>query len=192
MFSFQKNDIIQNIYPLLHLQLKLGVRKMDELELDFSVEFRSTTCQLYDMHHNFSTQQPLPMAGYTALCFMHGKFSQNSSEYMRGLGCPRCYAEMCGLEKPPFIIDTLPHLEKSWHPTKNKNLTIYNTYTNYSIRIWWICPKDHPYLAKLISQTIFGSKICPECIRIVSMKKCIKKLKKITKNYSFVYDIFTL
>ena len=47
-----------------------------------------------------------------------------------------------------FLAETNPELVKEWHPTKNGNLTPYNTSCGRKIKVWWLLPYDDPKTGK--------------------------------------------
>ena len=65
-------------------------------------------------------------------------------------------------EKENSLANRIPDLIKEWHPTKNGNLTPYNTAANSNIRVWWQCDKGHEWQAA-VAWRYRGDK-CPYCV----------------------------
>lgn len=54
-----------------------------------------------------------------------------------------------------------PELIKEWHPTKNGNLTPYNTTYGSSKKVWWICKQGHEYVTSVHTKSKGSG--CPFC-----------------------------
>lgn len=52
-------------------------------------------------------------------------------------------------------------IAKEWHPTKNGSLTPKDVAASYSKKVWWLCPKGHPYEASPSSRK--RGRGCPYC-----------------------------
>lgn len=79
----------------------------------------------------------------------------------KGIGCP-----ICSNKKtiPSNSLANLnPGLAKSWHPTKNGNLTPKDVTCGSSKKVWWKCPKgeDHEWQAIISDRN--GGDNCPIC-----------------------------
>ena len=49
------------------------------------------------------------------------------------------------------LAETHPEVAKQWHPTKNKNLTVYDFISGSIKKVWWKCNKgdDHEWEANI-------------------------------------------
>lgn len=77
----------------------------------------------------------------------------------RKTGCPYCAGQKVGKDNSLGAIN--PDLARQWHPTKNGDLTPWGVTPNSNKRVWWICEKDHEWLA-LVHSRNKGSG-CPYC-----------------------------
>ncbi len=77
----------------------------------------------------------------------------------KGNGCPYCSGHRVSPDKSLFIINS--KLSKSWHPTKNENMTPEDVLPNSNKSVWWICNKDHEWKATIASRN--GGDNCPFC-----------------------------
>ena len=59
-------------------------------------------------------------------------------------------------------LTSYPHLVKEWHPTKNGELTPNDLTHGSGKKVWWLCPKNHSYDAKISNRTANQSG-CPYC-----------------------------
>jgi len=83
----------------------------------------------------------------------------NSRNFLKR-GCPYCSNhKVC----PDSCLEMInPKLAKEWHPTKNGNLTPKNVSSQSNKKIWWICSKDHSWLAAISDRHSKGYG-CPYC-----------------------------
>ena len=59
------------------------------------------------------------------------------------------------------LATTHPHLEKEWHPIKNKDLTPKDVTSGSNKKVWWICDKGHEWNALIYSRSKGNG--CPFC-----------------------------
>ena len=70
------------------------------------------------------------------------------------MNCPTCIGHYSTLQiKNDNLQVKYPIIAREWHPTKNGELKPENVAKNSSMKIWWICPKGHVYLARVSSRT---------------------------------------
>lgn len=78
-------------------------------------------------------------------------------------GCPQC------MHKPTIGVDDLetlrPEIAKEWHPTRNGNLTPCDVKQYSNKKVWWLCPNNHEYQAKIGERTRDNGSNCPICNR---------------------------
>ncbi len=79
----------------------------------------------------------------------------------RGTGCPVCSNQKIVLSN--CLASTHPKLAAQWHPTKNKNNSIYNIGAGSGKKVWWKCDKgeDHEWESSLVNR--LKGKNCPVC-----------------------------
>ena len=79
-------------------------------------------------------------------------------------GCPHC------LHKPSVGIDDLatlyPEIAKEWHPTRNGNLTPRDVKPKSNKKVWWLCPNNHEYCARIGERTRKNGTNCPQCYKV--------------------------
>ena len=56
-----------------------------------------------------------------------------------------------------------PVLCEEWHPTKNGDNKPENFTPGSGKKVWWLCPKQHDYEARIGSRTGRNSTGCPYC-----------------------------
>jgi hypothetical protein len=63
------------------------------------------------------------------------------------------------------LAETHPEVAKQWHPTKNKNLTVYDFISGSIKKVWWKCNKgdDHEWEANIRERCRSKRKSCPIC-----------------------------
>ncbi len=88
----------------------------------------------------------------------------------RGSGCPFCSGQaVC---KDNCLQTINPALAKEWHPTKNGNLTPKDVTANSGQKVWWICRKNHIWIASIYSRN--QGRGCPYCSgKMVSQDNCL-------------------
>lgn len=86
----------------------------------------------------------------------------------QGTGCSVCAEikkvnthKINWLKKYGSLADNNPELAKQWHPTKNGKLTANDVTVNSDIKVWWMCPKGHEYLAGICHRNAGTG--CPIC-----------------------------
>lgn len=62
-----------------------------------------------------------------------------------------------------------PFLIKEWHPTKNGELTPYDAASKSGKKVWWLCQRDHEWIARIADRT--SGKGCPTCYNLRRGKK---------------------
>lgn len=78
--------------------------------------------------------------------------------------CPYC------LHKPQKGIDDLetlrPDLAEQWHPIKNGGLKPQDVKLQSNKKVWWVCPNNHEYQAKIGERTrVLKGTNCPVCFK---------------------------
>mgnify|MGYP006076499191 CR=1 FL=1 len=71
----------------------------------------------------------------------------------KGSGCPICAGQK--VVKSNCLATTNPELAKEWHPTKNGNLTPWNTISGSNKSVWWKCDEgtDHEYKVSIYKRS---------------------------------------
>jgi hypothetical protein len=60
--------------------------------------------------------------------------------------------------------EKFPDIAEEWHPTKNKNLKPSQVSYSSNKKVWWLCPKGHPYDRPVNTRTLNNRKGgCPYC-----------------------------
>ena len=78
-----------------------------------------------------------------------------------GTGCPVCTGKQV-IPGENDLATLCPDIAKEWHPTLNGSTTPQKV-TPYSNRkVWWLCPRGHPYQAIIATRTSHHSG-CPYC-----------------------------
>ena len=78
-------------------------------------------------------------------------------------GCPYCSGQKVSDENNLLFL--FPKIASEWHPTKNGDLKPYEvTYGSYK-KVWWLCPKEHPYDSVIKNRTSKRPSGCPHCYR---------------------------
>jgi hypothetical protein len=75
-----------------------------------------------------------------------------------GHNCPYCAGKAVCLDN---CLETInPSLAKQWHLVKNGNLTPRDVTLSSHCKVWWICDRNHEWIAKVADRSRFG---CPYC-----------------------------
>ena len=76
-------------------------------------------------------------------------------------GCPYCSNKkvLTGFND---LESKYPDVAKTWHPTKNADITPSTILYSTEKKVWWMCEKGHEYEASVFSRTINQSR-CPYC-----------------------------
>jgi len=82
----------------------------------------------------------------------------------RGAGCPVC----AGRYHQPITV-THPDLVAQLHPADNPGLDPATVTAGSRRRLWWRCPRGHPWQAEVAHRT--GGSGCPECARRESRRR---------------------
>jgi hypothetical protein len=88
-------------------------------------------------------------------------------------GCPYCAGRFMR-----SLAETFPAIARSWHKTKNGDLSPRRIAPGSKTRVWWQCPKgpDHVWHAEIRARTWNGSG-CPFCSgHRVSVTNCLANL----------------
>jgi len=80
----------------------------------------------------------------------------------RSRGCPFCAGKAVCVENSLSV--NFPELVKEWHPTKNGNLRPEDFTYGSNKKVWWLCPKNHPYKTLIKVRTRKNKNLgCPVC-----------------------------
>ena len=96
-----------------------------------------------------------------------------SLRYYTYFPCPICSNNK--IVKSNCLATTHPELAKEWHPTKNVNLTPFNTGRGSNKKVWWKCEKgdDHEWCVKPTDRTGYNTG-CPYCSnKKVALSNCL-------------------
>ncbi|WP_131777215.1 zinc-ribbon domain-containing protein [Legionella impletisoli] len=77
----------------------------------------------------------------------------------KGNGCPYCSGHKTCKDNSLALL--LPDIAKEWHPKNNQPLTPDNVTKKSSLIVWWKCPNNHDYEARVYSRAI--GRGCPYC-----------------------------
>ena len=78
-------------------------------------------------------------------------------------GCPYCSGIRVGKDNNLKVL--FPKIAKEWHPTKNGDSKPEEFTGKNSKKVWWLCPKGHPYDSIISGRTRKDRKPegCPYC-----------------------------
>jgi len=76
-------------------------------------------------------------------------------------GCPYCSGRR--VSEDNNILSLFPKVADEWHPTKNGELKPDEVTHASHKKVWWLCPKGHPYDAVIASRTGKNPSGCPYC-----------------------------
>jgi len=98
-----------------------------------------------------------------------------------GRNCPYCSNKIVCFDNCLKTIN--PEISKQWHPTKNGKLTPLKVTPGVAKKIWWLCEKNHSWLAT-IRDRIRGYR-CPFCSgrRVLPKKSLSYKNRRISKEW---------
>lgn len=116
--------------------------------------------------------------------------------------CPACSGRVASSENNLLL--KYPVVAKEWHPTKNGDLKPENFTPASHSKVWWLCPKNHSYFAKIQNRTTGSKSGCPMCNQSKMEKSTFETLtyydtvfepqKKFHglkyKGYSLSYDFY--
>ena len=75
-------------------------------------------------------------------------------------GCPYCSGHRVGKDNNLKVL--FPKIATEWHPKKNGDLKPEDFPGSSNKKVWWLCPIDHSYDARIYNRTINKSG-CPHC-----------------------------
>lgn len=84
-----------------------------------------------------------------------------SSRAQNGAGCPVCTGRQI-LPGENDLATLFPAVAQAWHPDRNGSLTPAQISPYSNRKVWWQCPRGHPYQAVVSARTASGSG-CPYC-----------------------------
>lgn len=84
-----------------------------------------------------------------------------SSRAQNGAGCPVCTGRQILLGEND-LATLFPAVAQAWHPDRNGSLTPAQISPYSNRKVWWQCPRGHPYQAVVSARTASGSG-CPYC-----------------------------
>ena len=84
-----------------------------------------------------------------------------SSRAQNGAGCPVCTGRQI-LPGENDLATLFPAVAQAWHPDRNGSLTPAQISPYSNRKVWWQCPRGHPYQAVVSARTASGSG-CPSC-----------------------------
>ena len=84
-----------------------------------------------------------------------------SSRAQNGAGCPVCTGRQI-LPGENDLATLFPAVAQAWHPDRNGSLTPARISPYSNRKVWWQCPRGHPYQAVVSARTASGSG-CPYC-----------------------------
>ncbi len=95
------------------------------------------------------------------------EFKRCNNRYY-GHGCSKCARKRGAiqhtqtvLQKHGSVVEQYPELAREFHPSKNKNLTLYDLNKGSKRKVWWICSQGHAYQTTPYHR-ISGNN-CPYC-----------------------------
>ncbi|MGP4077617.1 zinc-ribbon domain-containing protein [Halobacillus sp. K22] len=99
-------------------------------------------------------------------------YKSRISSRTHGSGCPKCKVlrrNKSFIKSNGSLYSFHPELEKEWHPTKNRELTIKNITRNSNKKIWWLCENGHEWSASAATRNKGHG--CPYCAGIYPTKE---------------------
>ena len=77
-------------------------------------------------------------------------------------GCPYCSGRR--VSEDNNLLSLFPKIASEWHPTKNGELKPEEFTRGSHNKVWWLCPKGHPYESTIHSRTNrANTRGCPYC-----------------------------
>lgn len=115
----------------------------------------------YDKNGNFTPNDVTRGSSKKVWWICPKKHSYKSAISSRtaGRGCPYCAGKKASIENS--LQSVFPDIAKEWDPIKNGANTPNDCTKASSKMVWWLCPKNHSYQAKVLSRA-WGSN-CPYC-----------------------------
>lgn len=101
-------------------------------------------------------------------------------------GCPYCSGTRV-LQGYNDLQTLKPELASEWHPTLNGDKTPAMVSRGSNYRAWWICGKEHFWLAKVADRSILGSG-CPNCAAGRSISVDEQELCDFLRSHGFIVE----
>ena len=111
----------------------------------------------------------------------HSYSASVRSRGVGGTGCPYCAGRKI---LPGFndLATKFPKIAAQWHPTLNGGLTPAQVGIGCNRKIWWICPEQHVWQAKVYSRTGKDKCGCPVCAGQIKKAK-LYYYDKVSQDY---------
>ena len=93
------------------------------------------------------------------ICEKRHEWEATIVDRTRKRNCPYCAGKKAC--KDNCLSTIKPELSKSWHPTKNGNLTSKDITPGSQKKVWWICIKNHEWKETIVNRT--KGRNCPYC-----------------------------
>ena len=68
-----------------------------------------------------------------------------------------------GCQKCKNLDFLFPKIADEWHPTKNGDSKPEDFTQASGKKVWWLCPNDHSYDARINNRTSKNKRGCPQC-----------------------------
>ncbi len=102
----------------------------------------------------------------------HSYYSSINTKTSQNQGCPYCSGKRVSEENCLFVKSK--KLSEEWDYLKNKKLTPKDVTSNSAKKVWWLCSKNHSYLAA-INDRMTNHSGCPYCSgHKVSQNNCLR------------------
>lgn len=96
------------------------------------------------------------------VCSMNHEYSATCASRFHGGNCPFCSGRKVNHDN--CLATLAPKIAKEWHPIKNGSLTPKEVTVGSNQKVWWLCPKQHVYLAIINNRTkSIKPTGCPYC-----------------------------
>lgn len=99
---------------------------------------------------------------------------------VKGTNCPCCYGDKVCLDN--CLATLFPEIAKSWHPTRNGNITPYDVLPKSNKKEWWLCEICNCEWEATIANRTAGNTGCPKCNISKNQKKIFEIIKKLFPN----------
>lgn len=102
-------------------------------------------------------------------------------------GCPDCAKANAGVTKSipkngGDLATFNPVMASQWHPTKNTPLTPHDVNGGAKMRVWWQCPKNHEWQAKISDRRFYKTE-CPVCALDIGISRGHQEIADFLASY---------
>lgn len=146
------------IYVLCHLYSEVMSKTVSDIP-DLSKSWDR------DRNHNLDPAAVLALSKqkYWWICELGHSWQSTANQRSRQrTGCPYCAGTKV-IEGFNDLRSLFPEIAAEWHPAKNENVVPSQVSLKSSKRVWWLCPRQHPYQTPVHYRTGKDQTGCPYC-----------------------------